>query len=75
MSIPELGKLLTVFNIPDSNETIIITRNNRFKLCVVKCESNRSIMGSFAFFLSFEEPEINLARAQQDIVGLSFKEK
>lgn len=32
-------------------------------------------MGSFAFFLSFEEPEINLARAQQDIVGLSFKEK
>ena len=32
-------------------------------------------MGSFAFFLRFEKPEVDLTRAEQNVVRFPFKEE
>ena len=63
VGITEFGQLATIFNIPDSDESVVRPRNYIFKLCVVEGKCYRSIMGSLWLFLSFEEPEIDLARA------------
>ena len=68
MSVTELGKLPTVFNIPNSDKPIVRTRNNILELRVVKGKRDRRIMRSLWLLLCLKEPKVNLARAQQNIV-------
>jgi|TARA_B110001450_G_C17408120_1_gene394574 hypothetical protein len=73
MSVSELGHEMSIFNVPHGNETTIISRDYGLKLTIVESEGNWEFVRSFDLFLSLEEPQVNLSRAEQDVVGVAIE--
>ena len=73
MSITELRHQLASFNVPDRNETSIVSGNHSFKFCVIESERDRVLVAGLDLFLSLEEPEVDLSGASQDVVGCAIE--
>jgi hypothetical protein len=56
MSITELRHQLSSFNVPDRNETSIVSGHHSLKFCVIESEGDRILVAGLDLFLSFEEP-------------------
>ena len=56
MSITEFRHQLASFNVPNGNETSIVSRHDSLKLCVIESERDRVLVTGLDLLLSFEEP-------------------
>jgi len=56
MSITEFRHQLASFNVPNGNETSIVSGHDSFKLCVIESERDRVFMAGLDLFLSLKEP-------------------
>jgi hypothetical protein len=56
MSITELRHQLSSFNVPDRNETSIVSGHHSLKFCVIERERDRVLVAGLDLFLSLEEP-------------------
>ena len=68
MCISKLGHELPIFKIPDSNKAAIIGGDNTFECTIVECKGDGELMRRLDLFLGFEEPLVDLSRAEQDVV-------
>ena len=65
----ELGHQLSVLNVPNWNETVVVSWDYGIELVIVTGKWNGSLMTSFDFLLGLEGPELDHSWANDDIVG------
>lgn len=56
MSISEFRHQLACFNVPNGNETSIVSGYDSLKLCVIESERDWVFVAGLDLFLSFKEP-------------------
>ena len=75
MSVTKLGHEMTIFDVPHCDETSIISRDDGLELTVIESEGYWELVRSFDFFLSLEEPQVDLSRTEQDVVSVAIEKQ
>jgi len=70
VSITKSTHKLSVLNVPKCDIAFIVSRDDTFKVRVVKRKTNITLMGCLDLLLGFEVPELQSATAKNDITRL-----